>query len=147
MAVVTETVVTREIKKGSGDEYSLTKPLFLALLLALVAAGAVYYYFFWSDRTVAVAGTEYQSVLLDNGSAYFGKIIERNSEEVVLQDVYYVQTTTNAQTKQVSNVLIKRGKEWHAPDRMVINRQHLVYIEPVAPDSKVAKLIEESKRK
>ena len=27
---------------------------------------------------------------------------------------------TDPQTKQISNILVKRGKEWHAPDRMIL---------------------------
>ncbi len=32
------------------------------------------------------------------------------------------------------------------PDRMVLNAKHIVLIEPVSPDSKVAPLIAESKK-
>jgi hypothetical protein len=44
-------------------------------------------------------------------------------------------------------MLIKRGKEGHAPDRMIINAQQILFIEPVTPGSQVAKLIEELKTK
>jgi hypothetical protein len=40
-------------------------------------------------------------------------------------------------------VLIKRGGEAHAPDRMLINRQQVLLIEPVKTDSHIAKLIAE----
>lgn len=60
--------------------------------------------------------------------------------------MYYVQGGVNQETKGVSNVLIKRGNEWHGPDRMIINRNAIVFIEPVGADSKVARLIAESKR-
>jgi hypothetical protein len=49
------------------------------------------------------------------------------------------------QTKETKSVLVKRGKELHGPDRMYINRRHIVLIEPVGPSSQVAKLIEQSK--
>jgi len=38
---------------------------------------------------------------------------------------------------------VKRGSEWHAPGFMRINTRHIIYIEPVAPDSRVALLIRE----
>jgi hypothetical protein len=65
----------------------------------------------------------------------------------VLHDVYYVQSNVDQQTKEVSNVLVKRGKEWHGPDRMIISERSIVFVEPVGPDSKVAQLIAESQKR
>lgn len=90
--------------------------------------------------------TPYQVVLLDNGQAYFGKIERRDTDTyLVLTDIYYVQTQATAEGKVAGMVLVKRGKEWHGPDRMYVNTRHVVMIEPVAPDSKVAELIKEEK--
>jgi hypothetical protein len=44
----------------------------------------------------------------------------------------------------VSNVLVKRGKELHGPDRMYLNPNSIVFVEPVGTDSKVAQLISEA---
>ena len=90
--------------------------------------------------------TPYQVVLLDNGQAYFGKI-ESLGTFVHLTDLYYVQTQVSPEGKPVGSVLIKRGKELHGPDRMYVNTRHVVMIEPVAPDSKVAQLIKEEKER
>ncbi len=89
--------------------------------------------------------TPYQAVLLSNGSAYFGKLEGLGTPYPVLREVFYVQSVTNAETKQVSNVLVKRGKEWHAPDRMILNANMIVFVEPVTPGSRVAQLISEAK--
>jgi hypothetical protein len=90
---------------------------------------------------------KYYAVLLNNGSAFFGKLEGLGTAYPVLTDVYYIQTSTNPETKAASNVLLKRGKvEWHAPDRMMINEKAIVFVEPVGPDSKVAQLIAEAKR-
>jgi hypothetical protein len=59
-------------------------------------------------------------------------------------DVYYIVTQTNPETKQNNNVLVKRGKELHGPDRMYVNPNQIVFVEPVGPGSKVAQLIAES---
>ncbi len=91
--------------------------------------------------------TEYQAVFLDNGMVYFGKISETGTKFPLLEDVFYVQSEVNKDTKQVNSILIKRGGEWHAPNLMRINSQHIVSIEPVAPDSKVAQLIAEANKK
>lgn len=65
----------------------------------------------------------------------------------MLHDVYYIQQSTDPQTKQVSNVLIRRGNEWHGPSETVLNSRHIVMVEPVGPGSKVAQLIEEQQKK
>jgi len=91
--------------------------------------------------------TTYQAVLLDNGSVYFGKLQGAGTPYPVLTDVYYVQSQVNQETKEVKNILIRRGNEWHAPDRMYLNARHIVLIEPVGPNSKVAELIAQDKKK
>jgi len=91
--------------------------------------------------------TAYQAVLLDNGSVYFGKLQGAGTQYPVLTDVYYVQSQVNQETKEVKNILIRRGNEWHAPDRMVLNARHIILIEPVGPNSKVAELIAQDKKK
>lgn len=90
--------------------------------------------------------SKYYAVLLANGSVYFGHLEGLESDFPVLRDVYYVQSTKNPQTNEVANVLVKRGKEWHGPDRMIISQKAIVFVEPVGVDSKVAKLIADSQR-
>jgi hypothetical protein len=89
--------------------------------------------------------TPYQAVLLSNGSAYFGKLEGLGTPFPVLREVFYVQSSQNPETKQVSNILVKRGKEWHSPDRMILNANMIVLVEPVSPTSRVAQLIAEAK--
>ena len=89
--------------------------------------------------------TEYQAVFLDNGQAFFGKIENAGSPYPLLRDVFYVQSQVNKETSQINSILIKRGKEWHGPDVMYINANHIILIEPVSPDSWVAQLIKEAK--
>jgi hypothetical protein len=91
--------------------------------------------------------TPYSAVFLTNGQTFFGKLEKLETEYPVLTDVYYVQTQLNQETKEVTNRLIKRGNEWHAPDRMVLNSQHILFVEPVTNESTVAKLIDELKTK
>jgi hypothetical protein len=90
--------------------------------------------------------TPYQAVLLDNNQVYCGKLQGAGTPYPVLTDVFYVQSQVDPQTKQVKNILIRRGNEWHAPDRMYINARHIILIEPVGPNSQVAKLISEAKK-
>lgn len=85
--------------------------------------------------------TPYQAVLLTNGSAYFGKLEGYGTPRPVLTEVYYIVTQTNPENKQSSNVLVKRGKELHEPDRMYLNPNQILCVEPVGAGSKVAQLI------
>ena len=86
----------------------------------------------------------YQAVLLSNGSAYFGRLKGLGTPFPVLTEVYYVQSHEDPQTKQVTNILVRRGKEWHGPDRMILNANMIVLVEPVNPSSRVAQLISQT---
>ncbi|MRR14093.1 hypothetical protein EG833_01415 [archaeon] len=97
------------------------------------------------DKPKVALTTEYQAVFLDNGQAFFGKLENPDSTYPLLKEVFYIQRQVNQETKEVKNILIKRGSEWHAPDQMHINSSHIVLIEPVGPNSQVAKLIKEAK--
>jgi len=88
--------------------------------------------------------TPYQAVLLSNNSVYFGKLAGYGTPNPVLTDVYYIVSKTDPSSKQVQNVLVKRGKELHGPDRMYLNANSIVFVEPVGTDSKVAQLITEA---
>jgi hypothetical protein len=87
--------------------------------------------------------TPYQAVVLTNGQTFFGKLEQGGSSYPVLMDVYYIQNQVNPETKQVTNTLVKRGREAHEPDRMILNAAHVLVVEPVKPDSHIGKLIEE----
>ena len=90
--------------------------------------------------------TPYQAVLLSNNSVYYGKLTGYGTSNPVLTDVYYVVTKTDPNTNQVQNVLVKRGKELHSPDRMYLNPSSIVFVEPVSTDSRVAQLISEASK-
>ena len=89
--------------------------------------------------------TEYQAVFLTNGQAFIGKLEGAGTDYPVLRDVFYIQSGVNQETKQVTNVLVKRGKELHGPDFMYINARNIILIEPVGPESQVARLIRDAK--
>jgi hypothetical protein len=91
--------------------------------------------------------TEYQSIFLASGAAFFGKIKTIAPLFIELTDVYYVKSSQNIETKQIENKLVKRGKELHGPDVMYITRQNIVMIESISPDSQIGKLIKEVKGK
>jgi outer membrane lipopolysaccharide assembly protein LptE/RlpB len=113
----------------------------VTLLFALTACG-------WGHhRKGPEVGTPYAAVLLDSGQVYYGKLTHAGSKFPELTDVYYIQTQVNQETKATSNILVRRGNEWHGPDRMFLNERHIILIEPVGTNSKVAELIQADKNK
>ena len=88
--------------------------------------------------------TEYQAVFMENGQVFFGKLQNAGSAYPQLKNVFYIRQQVNPETKEVRQVLIRRGNELHKPDQMYINAGHIAIIEPVAADSQVAKLIREA---
>jgi hypothetical protein len=85
----------------------------------------------------------YQAVLLTNNQVYYGRLDGYGTDHPVLREVYYIQSVVNPQTHEQSNILMKRGKEWHGPDRMYLNPSQILLVEPVGTDSKVADLIKD----
>ena len=99
------------------------------------------------ERNAVKLENEFHAVLIDNNSVYFGRVENLGGPYIVLRQVYYVRTRVNPETKETTNELIRRGGEWHGPDRMIIDARHVVFIEPVTPGSQVAKLIAEDMAK
>ncbi len=94
----------------------------------------------------------YEAVFLTNNQVYFGKISDKNSQYVVLSDIYYIQVTQPLQSQSVDKApqaslnLVKLGNELHGPgDEMRINRDHILFIENLKTDSQVVKAIESYK--
>ena len=120
----------------------------IALLVVGLIVGGLGGWFVASGRTAAPHfDVPFQAVLLDSGQVYFGKITGLGSPFPVLHEVYYIQSTTNPETKQVNNVLIRRGNEWHGPESTVLNARHIIMVEPVGAGSKVAQLIADQEKK
>jgi len=92
---------------------------------------------------------EYQAVFLTNGQVYFGHL-DSSRELYELTDIYYLQVNQDLQraAEDVSNkpdlTLIKLGEELHGPtDRMLINRDQVLFVEDLKQNSKVIKSIKE----
>ena len=118
---------------------------FIACALVGLAIGHMVTYH-WMSHDLATFRTPYQAVLLSNGAVYYGKLSGYGTRYPVLTDVFYIVTKTDPDSKQVTNILVKRGKELHGPDRMYLTASQIVFVEPVGQDSKVAQLINEANR-
>jgi len=117
-------------------------PILLACLLVVLIVFAI---LDWRSRNSTVNfPSEYQTVLLSNGAVYYGKLHGFGTAHPVLTNVFYIVSRTDPNTKAVSNVLVKRGKELHQPDRMYLNPASIIFVETVGAGSKVAQLITEA---
>ena len=101
-----------------------------------------------APSSAAIDSGKYYAVLLTNGSVYFGKLEGIGSPFPVLRDVFYVQAgPVDPNTKQPQGmVLVHRGRELYAPDRMILTEKSIVFIEPVGAESRVAQLIKEARK-
>lgn len=99
---------------------------------------------------------KYQAVFLTNGQVYFGKINSHNNTYLELVDIYYLQvkpvlqqgeegngnTNASSQEQKTELSLVKLGNELHGPlDRMMINKDQVVFVEDLKDDSKVTDAI------
>lgn len=150
----------------NNSEAAKTKPwviIIVVLVLAGLAAGAWWYFKMRSPNgdnplgdlqddaatnDVQVQSGAYQAVFLDNGQVYFGELGSRRDGFYRLSSVYYMKYRSNPQAGDAaaSDVeLVKLGSEVHAPDDfMDINETHVLFIEDLRSDSKVAKAIAEN---
>ncbi len=91
----------------------------------------------------------WQAVFLSDGQVYFGKVVSEDEREVIMQNIYYLQTPGSLQqggdnlNKQKGEIsLIKLGGEIHGPkDEMRINRDQILFIEDLKADSQVVEAI------
>jgi len=85
----------------------MSKSLAIASLICAALLGAGCQRQHSNPASAAVDPNKYYAVLLSNGSVYFGRLEGLDSDLPVLRDVYYVQSITNPDTKQTTNVLVK----------------------------------------
>ncbi len=121
----------------------------IIIIIGIAAVGMFYY--------IKVVGMEtnnkYQAVFLNSGQVYFGKLSGENGLYPVLRDVFYLQVAQSPQplqqgeTPQPNMSLVKLGSELHGPtDQMKINRNQILFIEDLRPDSRVVQSILQFKK-
>lgn len=121
--------------------------LLLIMIGAVIGAGVFLYKKYFFNRS----SDTYSAVFLSNGQVYFGKIKENNSKEIILDDVFYLQSNNQGpisdQPIQSSQfTLIKLGNELHGPtDELFINKQNVLFYEHLRSDSHVVKSIKNYK--
>jgi len=113
------------------------------------------------DSTFKIDPGKYQAVFLTNGQVYFGKVNSHSNSYLELLDIYYLQvkpvlqqgeegnenSNKNPQDQKTELSLVKLGNELHGPlDKMIINKDQVVFIEDLKDDSKVTDAIKRYKQ-
>ena len=139
------------------NDNKLTKIILIVAIAFVILGGGIY---LLRVKGISLGSGEdrYYAVFLTNDQVYFGKITKSTSREVVLTDIYYliIRRPLQAQVPEGSPSarprpeyrLIKLGGELHGPeDEMRINRDQILFIEPLKKDGKVVQAILQSKNK
>ncbi|MDF1497119.1 MAG: hypothetical protein P1P90_03585 [Patescibacteria group bacterium] len=119
-------------------------------LISIISLSLLYFFGFNNQQNIVTEKVPegVQAVFLTNGQVYFGEVLDLNEGNISLQNIYYLQSDKTTQPSQLDAQsdlkLIKLGNELHGPeDMMHINRDHVLFIEPLKKDSKVVKAIAE----
>jgi hypothetical protein len=125
----------------------------LVALVLLTAIG----WLIWSNsnngngESSYINSSKYQAVFLNGGATsgsvayttYFGHITKLTSSYMILQNVYYLTTSSTGNNQSVNPQLTKLGcQQLHSPyDEMVINRSQVAFWENLQDSGKVVQAI------
>lgn len=133
----------------------MNKKLSLGTLLGtlLVVVVLVLAYFAFFSSSMMKFGGKTSAVFLSNGQVYFGQVSAEDATSIKLVDIYYLrfqkelQPLPEGQPAQGGVQLVKLGSELHGPDDvMVINKDHVVFVEPLKDGSAVVAAIAQEKQ-
>lgn len=127
-----------------------TTTLLIVVVLLLVSLTGLIFTSKPETQGKFVDTSKLQAVFLNTGQVYFGNINSLNNQYFVLDNIYYLQTssTDTTQAAASNNIsLIKLGCELHRPsDRMVINRDQITFWENLQDGGQVAKAVAKFKK-
>lgn len=120
----------------------------VVIIVVIVAAGVAYYFVNGGSQ---VDSSKYQAVFLNNNQVYFGKLHSYGTDQPYLTNVWYIQTPVTsssvASAAQSSQLQLQQlTKSVHGPeDEMILNKSQVLFVENLASDSQVVKLINSNK--
>jgi hypothetical protein len=88
--------------------------------------------------------SDFIAVFMSNNQVYFGKMTKLTRTDLKLEQIYYLSANAydNSIDGEITAELVKLGKELHGPeDHMLINRQHILFIESLTEAGKVVAAI------
>lgn len=125
----------------------------VTILAALIGSPFLYATFeYLRDKILARFKYQgWQAVFLSTGQVYFGHITSVSKNDLLLTDIYYMQTDgENAgypKGKSDNISLVKLGDELHGPkDTMTIGRAHITFTETLKENSQVVEAISDHRR-
>jgi len=134
----------------------LSPIILIPLIIVIIFIVMIDLYLLQKPTTVTISqldSEKYWAVFLTNEQVYFGHLKNLESDYPQLTDVYYfilrkpLQGQLEEETAKVEPSLIKMGNEIHGPlDSMIINKDHILFVEQLKDDSKVVKAIKEYKK-
>ena len=94
------------------------------------------------DKNDFIEPDAYQAVFLTNDQIYFGYLKSISSDYLILSDVYYAKVDESG-----AGQLVKLGAgEPHGPkDKMIMNKDQILFWENLTSDSPVVKAIQQGK--
>lgn len=142
---------TNNGRRGLGSK----RNIILGIVGLLVAVGLVVAFFAMQSGLGTVKKDRYQAGFLTNGQVYFGKIDKMDANNIVLNDIYYLQQAADVQNSEDKEAtaaqnqltLAKLGKELHGPeDVMYIERSQVLFWENLTEKSQVVETIDKEKK-
>lgn len=135
-----------KMRGGRGRKKVVLLSIGVIIVAALVVLAVLGFY--RSSTASAIDTGKYQAVFLQNGQVYFGKLQILNGNYMQLTDVWYLETKTNTDLQKTATEsstdvqLVQLGGEIHGPtDKMVINKDQVLFFENLKPDGKVTQSI------
>lgn len=131
------------------DAHRLSATARVAFAVAIIILAGILWWWHASSK-LSFDADSYQAVFLTNNQVYFGKVTHADAAYAILSDVYYIQAfslqalASSTQGNQLQ--LVKLGSELHQPEgTMYINRNEILFIEPLKTDSKISQAIQNFK--
>ena len=119
-----------------------------ALLVGILLLACIGAYIAWQTFSSQVMPNRYQAVFLDNGQVYFGKLHGYYGAHPYMTDVYYFQAnsqTGNSEQSSGTQLLVKLGKEIHAPeDKLLLNKDAIQFVENLQDGGSVVDAIKKN---
>ena len=135
-----------EEKRSKKSYISIVLACITVCLALIFGAG----YFWFAQQELVGLPEGYHAVFLSNGQVYFGQYAGQDKGNIEITSIYYLQIQRTLQgDSDISDEespdlsLTKLGNELHGPtDSMLINREHIMFVEKLRPDSKVVQAIQ-----
>ena len=124
--------------------------LFLALFFASVIS------IISCSNTCRLAKTDDKAVYavaMTNGSLFFGSISGQDANNLYLKDIYYFKrldtpNPADPKTARPNLSLVAQVDDFYGPqDEISLNREHVIYYQPLDEDSRVNQLVAQIKAK